>query len=223
MKLDTDDRKLIANFFMFAIVATFIYLLIISYVAVYQSNNSYCGSNRYGENTRGIYTNTTTDLNTVNSSYIQEFYIDDEDNIAYSFCYDIILNSSNGVKIQIIDELNTVYGLDYLYNQSNRYCTNIDLIETRKQYLGIKCLTCSASDHIKIRRYGYGDKVTQIQNENTIIYDTPVSFRVVSHTNCFGLIKIFTAIYLCFLAVLMLLLGIVTGHKKLRDMALNED
>lgn len=206
----------------FGIILTIITSFAVMYAGYWVDIDRTCGDNQYT-----LYGGTTLAassyiLSNETDSALQELDLFDAEDLTYQFCF--TSNSTNAHEVHVIDHNGTVRGKGYKLAGVKNTCVDASL-SPGKQYLGIRCDTCTSSNNMTL--------YDELAGKNTIIaynYDgalTVQSSRVLDYTvnareSCKLYIARFLWIWAFFMFLLMLALLIIIGYNQLKEMIIDD-
>jgi hypothetical protein len=216
------SEKIIRTIFIIAIVVTFLFLGTIIYFWVRIENGDGCGYTTYTQY-RGLQLTDKDFTMTSDGDYIlQEITLDTVSGIGYEFCFDATVNGTEGVQVSIIDKFLNRLGIDYLDNSSTNYCTELDEeLVTKQNFIGVRCEDCSSVNNVTLRKEITGTTVKQMINESAslrIEEDNTLSYRIIGNNNCKELIKTLLNLYFTIIILFGLIILILIGFGKFRDL-----
>ena len=222
MASDSDFKdSSLTTIFMVAIITTIIFIVIISFLGLKINKVESCGGETFSDYSGKALMNSSQVIDDKDVIVLQEITVSDlAANIEYTFCYDLIASTDDGVKVLIVNDNNTVLGMNFVSNRTIDYCAPVNNDFKRTNFIGLSCPLCNSSHNLTIQKeaggtftnqYNLNDGVLKISNDNTL------SYELTTGKNCKPLIKTMINLYLMILIMLFIITAIVIGYEKMKQ------
>ena len=215
------DENAIKSFFLFMILITLVFMFVFTYLGVKIHNGDTCERNFYGSKPHAALDNSTFLLLNPGDYLLTEFFFNDSQNLKYDFCYNINVESENGLRIRITDEVNNTYAEEFVLNNTQSYCTNLDSsLISFKNNLGVVCDNCDSSNNITIMSQLTGANIKNVYNLNNTLSvsnsDRP-GYLLIGWGSCRNIMKFYWFLYMTTLTVIGLIALMIFGIKKFQE------
>ncbi len=217
--LTLPDKANLKVYFLLLIIINVLGIFILSYIAFFIQSERTCGSFALTNTTDIGSTNSSNVLDNPGDYLLQPFIIDSNRLLAYSFCYDVLVNSSNGLKVRLRDQDNLSLGTDYLIDGLNSRCIDFRAELQDNNFLGLECVNCNVTRKLIPQEELLGTQITQIYNHNGVITsETKATNKYTLHTfkSCKNVLEFFTVAIALLNVFTGLILVIIYGYSKFK-------
>lgn len=199
-------------------VTIVIFLILMFFMALRIINTETCGTKTFTDYDGNGMTESVHVLNSADSYVLTNNPYDGYSNIQdYYFCF--TSNATASLEAEIIS-LETSYANIIIPEGYNSQCHKIVFPNNDdKNYIGISCADCDSDDNITFYQGILGSNEEIIYYNNSINTFTEKSFawNIRGHYSCWQGIKFFSLGYLTLLIMALLIVGLVVGTEKLKE------
>lgn len=194
-------------FLVIAIIACLIFMVFAAYSSVRLNTDDGFGKNYYRDYSNKPTTNFLAFSDT-ESYLLQNFSINDKDNILYNFCFEYNYTLGSGAKVSILNKDLDIIGTAYLTNSSNYICSELDISEVKEDnFIGIRCDSCSASNTFYLMEELSGDNAIQVYYDGSDISvseETTLNYIIVGERDYQSMFRLFLIWFIILLIVLFI-------------------
>lgn len=209
MSYEKDESRegYIRLFIVIAIFACLIFMVFTAYTNVRIKSDDGFGRIYYTDFSNKA-TGDSYFFDTTTQYLLQNFTINEKDNLDYDFCFGYNISTTTGIKINVIDDSANVLGTMYLINNTRYECTEIQFDDVRiNNFIGIKCTNCDENNNFYLQKEFSGDyaKVVYFNSTDTIISEeTTHNYLIAAHKDYKNVFRLFLFWFIMFLIVIAL-------------------
>lgn len=207
--------KFVGNVVIIGIVVSVVFLAFICVVGIKVKHGEICTHDEYSNISSKTFDNSSFFLDSPGEYVLEHIKYDVTGAISVDFCFNAFVNGT-GIEFSIIDNLNRTLGLSYASETFSRYCVPLDAGLVSQPYLGVRCETCNSSHTITIHEELLGFDNQYVYWNNTELQHgltSALSYRVLTHNDCVGLLRVAMYSHITIMLALALTIGILVGYK----------